>query len=213
VRVPRAWGGGGEAMAEAARLALPWPEAAVIAEETLAGQIAVTGRELPARPLVLGGCCCSHVGAVRELARRHGRIGVVWLDAHGDLNTPETSPSGNAWGMPLRMLIDAGDVEPGDVTLLGTQNLDPPEAVFIDEVGIGTELGELPEKIYVALDADVADPGELDVWMPEPDGIPLEVLEVLLASLPMPLGAGFSGLRPSARNAEALTRFGHALGM
>ena len=45
-------------------------------------------RELPARPLVLGGCCCSHVGAVRELARRHGRIAVVWLDAHGDLNTP-----------------------------------------------------------------------------------------------------------------------------
>ena len=71
-----------------------------------------TARELPARPLVLGGCCCSHVGAVRELARRHGRIGVVWIDAHGDLNTPESSPSGNAWGMPLRMLIDAGDVDP-----------------------------------------------------------------------------------------------------
>ena len=70
-----------------------------------------SARELPERPLVLGGCCCAHVGAVRELARRHGRVGVVWLDAHGDLNTPESSPSGNAWGMPLRMLIDAGDVD------------------------------------------------------------------------------------------------------
>ena len=44
---------------------------------------------------------------MRELAR-HGRIGIVWLDAHGDLNTTESSPSGNEWGMPLRMLIDAG---------------------------------------------------------------------------------------------------------
>ncbi len=85
VRVPRAWGDGGDAMAAAANMALPWPEAAVIDEATLDAQIEATARELPARPLVLGGCCCSHVGAVRELARRHGRLGVVWLDAHGDL--------------------------------------------------------------------------------------------------------------------------------
>ena len=65
----------------------------------------------------------------------------------------------------------------------------------------------------MALDCDVADPAELDVWFPEPDGIPLTVLEGLLASLPTPRGAGFSGLTPSARNAEALARFGHALGM
>ena len=88
VRVPRAWGAGGEAMAEAAHMALPWPEAAVVAEATLPEQIAATVRELPARPLVLGGCCCAHVGAVRELARRHGRLGVVWIDAHGDSTRP-----------------------------------------------------------------------------------------------------------------------------
>jgi arginase len=213
LRVPRAWGSGGEAMAEAALLELPWPEAAVVAEDTLDEQIAATGRELPARPLVLGGCCCSHVGAVRELARRHGRIGVVWIDAHGDLNTPETSPSGNAWGMPLRMLIDAGDVQAGDVTLLGARNLDPPEAAFIASAGIRTSPGELPEQFYVALDLDVVDPAELDVWMAEPDGLPLESLEELLASLPAPLGAGFSGLVPSARNAVVLARLGLALGM
>src|ERR1700704_3362334 len=112
LRVPRAWGVGGEAMAAAAAMSLPWPEAATVAEETLDAQIEATARELPARPLVLGGCCCAHVGAVRELARRHGRIAVVWIDAHGDLNTPESSPSGNAWGMPLRMLIDARDIAP-----------------------------------------------------------------------------------------------------
>ena len=192
---------------------LPWPEAATIAEETLDAQIVATARELPQRPLVLGGCCCSHVGAVRELARRHGRVAVVWIDAHGDLNTPESSPSGNAWGMPLRMLIDAGDVASEDVTLLGARNLDPPEEAFIAAVGIRRELGELPPHVYVALDCDVIEPSELDVWMPEPGGMPLEELEALLAGIPHPLGAGFSGLKASARNEAALARLGHALGL
>jgi arginase len=200
-------------MAEAATMGLPWPEAATVAEETLEAQIETTARELPARPLMLGGCCCAHVGAVRELARRHGRIAVVWIDAHGDLNTPESSPSGNAWGMPLRMLIDAGDVAAEDVTLLGARNLDPPEEAFIEAAGIRRELGDLPENVYVALDCDVIEPGELDVWMPEPDGIPLDELEALLAGIPRPIGAGFSGLKRSARNEEALPRLGHALGL
>jgi arginase len=213
LRVPRAWGVGGEAMANAAGMALPWPEAATVAKDTLDDQIDATARELPERPLVLGGCCCSHVGAVRELARRHGRIAVVWLDAHGDLNTPESSPSGNAWGMPLRMLIDAGDVAAEDVTLLGARNLDPPEEAFIVAAGIRRELGELPPNVYVALDGDVVEPPQLDVWMPEPDGIPLDELEALLAEIPRPVGAGFTGLRASERNEEALTRLAHALGL
>jgi hypothetical protein len=213
VRVPKAWGDGGEAMAEAASMSLPWPEAAVVAEPTIEAQIAATARELPQRPLVLGGCCCAHVGAVRELARRHGRIGLVWLDAHGDLNTTESSPSGNAWGMPLRMLIDAGDVALEDVTLLGARNLDPPEAAFIADAGIRLSLGELPERIYVALDGDVADPHELDVFMPEPGGFSLDRLESILASLPCPAGAGLTGLRASRLNEAALARLGHALGL
>src|SRR5262249_62416121 len=119
------------------------------------------GLSPPGRPLGPGGCGCPRAGAVRDLARRHGRIAVVWLDAHGDLNTPESSPSGNPWGMPLRMLVDGGDVAPRDVTLLGARNLDPPEVEFIAEAGIRQELGELPEQIYVALDCDVIEPGEL----------------------------------------------------
>jgi arginase len=167
-------------MAAAAAMELPWPEAAVIEEETLDDQVAATGRELPARPLVLGGCCCAHVGAVRELARRHGRVGVVWIDAHGDLNTPESSPSGNAWGMPLRMLLDAGDVAAADVILLGARNLDP---------------------------------GDLDVFMPEPGGPAIGELEALLASIPRPAGAGFTGLVRSERNEALLPRLGAALGL
>jgi arginase len=213
VRVPRAWGDGGEPMAAAARMRLPWPEAASVEEESLASQAAATARELPARPLVLGGCCCAHVGAVRELARRHGRIGVVWLDAHGDLNTPASSPSGNAWGMPLRMLIDAGDVGASDVTLLGARNLDPPEEAFIEASGIARELGSLPERVYVALDGDVADPSQLDVFMPEAGGLRVDELETLLARIPRPVGAGFSGFVASDRNETSLPRLARALGM
>ncbi len=109
VRVPRAWGLGGEAMAEAAQLPLPYPETAVIEEGSLAEQTFAIAAALPELPLVLGGCCCSHIGAIEGLAARHERLAVVWIDAHGDLNTPVSSPSGNAWGMPLRFLLEDGD--------------------------------------------------------------------------------------------------------
>src|SRR5919197_285211 len=136
VRVPRAWGEGGETIAEAAHLPLPYPETAVVEEDTLGEQTLAVATELPERPLVLGGCCCAHVGAVEALAHHYDRPAVVWIDAHGDLNTPETSPSGNAWGMPLRMIIDSGAVHPHDVALVGARNLDPPEEEFIAQSGI-----------------------------------------------------------------------------
>lgn len=79
VRVPRAWGTGGEGMVEAATaLDLPYPEAAVVAEETLSDQTLVVATELPERPLVLGGCCCAHIGAVEALATRHDRLALAW---------------------------------------------------------------------------------------------------------------------------------------
>jgi arginase family enzyme len=186
VRVPRAWGDGGEPMVEAASLPLDYPEAAVVEEETLAMQTLAVASDLPVRPLLLGGCCCTHIGAVEGLAARHGRVGVLWLDAHGDLNTPETSPSGNEWGMPLRTLLDRGTVAAADVVLWGARNLDPPEEEFIASAGIGDEPGDLLDRadaVYVALDCDVFDPDELAVFMPEPDGPSLDDLERLLASV------------------------------
>ena len=69
VRVPRAWGDGGEAMAQAAHLELPYPEASVVEADSLGEQNLLLASELPERPLVLGGCCCAHVGAV-EGSRR-----------------------------------------------------------------------------------------------------------------------------------------------
>jgi arginase len=213
VRVPRAWGDGGEPMIEAASLELDYPEAGIVEEDSLQAQTLAMAADLPQRPLVLGGCCCSHIGAVVGLTARYERLGIVWIDAHGDLNTPESSPSGHAWGMPLRMLIDAGDVAASDVTLLEARNLDPPEVEFIAQAGIRQEVGELPETIYVAIDCDAVDPADLDVWMPEPDGIRLDALEALLASLPRPAGAGITGAVVSDRNEVALARLGLALGL
>ncbi len=122
VRVPRAWGKDGESMAEAAFLSLPYPETSVVDEETLAEQTAALAADLPDRPLVLGGCCCAHIGAVQGLvARPGGRLALIWLDAHGDLNTLATSPSGNQWATPLRLLLDAGTVDPDEVALVGAE--------------------------------------------------------------------------------------------
>src|SRR2546423_3890274 len=106
-------------MVEAAALTLDYREVAVVEEEPLAMQPLAVASDLPARPLVLGGCCCAHVGVVEGLAARHGRVAVLWLDAHGDLNTRETSPSGDEWGMPLRTLLDRGTIAAGDVVPLG----------------------------------------------------------------------------------------------
>jgi arginase len=167
---------------------------------------------------VLGGCCCSHIGAVVGLTARHDRLGIVWLDSHGDLNTPETSPTGNAWGMPLRMLIDRGAVDPQDVALVGARNLDPPEVAFIAEVGIHDSAEAVLDRVdcvYVALDCDVFEPGELAVYMPEPGGPSIADVEKLLCGLRdrgAVVGAGFTGLAPDPANVEKLERLSTALG-
>jgi arginase family enzyme len=221
VRVPRAWGSGGEGMAASAHLPVPYPEAGVIEEDSLSEQSFALALELPDRPLVLGGCCCSHIGAVEALAARHERIALLWLDAHGDLNTPESSPSGNEWGMPLRMLLDSGAVAAEDVALIGARNLDPPEEDFIATSGLG--LGPAASEaalrdtagVYVAIDFDAFDEGEVAAWMPEPDGLLLSEVEALFASVreqqPI-LGVGFSGLLADEKNLGPISRLTDALG-
>jgi arginase len=209
VRVPRAWGRGGEAMAEAASLSLPYPEAAVVACDTLEEQSAMLAVSLPERPLVLGGCCCAHLGAIRGLARRGGRLAVVWLDAHGDLNTPAASPSGNEWGMPLRMAIDEGAAVAENVALVGARNLDPAELDFVDEQRLDDDIGRALEGaagVYVALDLDVLRPGEIPSFMPEEGGptvaeLAQQLQELAGASIPL-AGAGVTGLRPEAEPAS-----------
>jgi arginase len=108
-------------------------------------------------PLVLGGDHSVALGTLGGLARAHGPGGVLWLDAHGDLNRPETSPSGNVHGMPLAAALGlAGPefeseayllpaVEPGRVALLGVRSLDRGEREL---------LAELDARVFTMSDVD-----------------------------------------------------------
>jgi arginase len=93
------------------------------------------------RLLVVGGDCTSHAGAMAGLKRAQARrrLAIAWFDAHGDLNTPETTPSGNVWGMPFAMLLGRGEWDLVDAcdgptaleenaALLGGQVLDEQES-------------------------------------------------------------------------------------
>ena len=94
-----------------------------------------------ARILILGGDCTAHAGALAGLraARPDARNAIAWFDAHGDFNTPDTTPSGNVWGMPFAMLLGRGDpdlvaaadgptVMEQDAALFGGQVLDETES-------------------------------------------------------------------------------------
>jgi arginase len=99
-------------------------------------------------PLVLGGDHSVALGTLGALASLYGPGGAIWIDAHGDLNTPETSPSGNVHGMTLAATLGiAGPafehpawplpaVEPQRVALLGARSLDEGERRLLREAGI-----------------------------------------------------------------------------
>jgi arginase len=99
-------------------------------------------------PIVLGGDHSIALGTLGGLAARHGPGAVLWIDAHGDLNTPETTPSGNVHGMPLAAALGRGGpgfespawtlpaVEPGRVAVIGARALDPGERALIAELGL-----------------------------------------------------------------------------
>jgi arginase len=103
-------------------------------------------------PIVLGGdhalAAGSIAGAAAHLAKKGQRLGAVWVDAHGDLNTPGTSRSGNVHGMPLAALLGNGDkamssiagsvpaLRASDVALVGLRDLDQPERNHIRKWGL-----------------------------------------------------------------------------
>jgi arginase len=99
-------------------------------------------------PIVLGGDHSVALGTLGGVASVQDRGAVLWFDAHGDLNTPETSPSGNVHGMPLAAALGlAGDafdsdawplpsVEPARVALVGVRSLDDGERELVKELGV-----------------------------------------------------------------------------
>jgi arginase len=130
------------------------------------------------------------MGTVAGLLDEWPDVGVLWIDAHGDINTPETTPSGNIHGMPVAALLGHAriaprlrfltrHVRPERVVLFGTRTLDPGERVIIRELGVRmftmTEIDQVgvlacvrsaiehlagPGGIHVSLDMDAVDPLE-----------------------------------------------------
>ena len=99
-------------------------------------------------PLVLGGDHSIAVGTLAGVSKHYENLGVIWYDAHGDLNTSETSPSGNIHGMPLAVSLGIGDesltsiggyspkVKPENIVIIGARSLDEGERELIKERGI-----------------------------------------------------------------------------
>ena len=154
-------------------------------------------------PLFLGGDHSVAIGTIGGVTHNEPSA-VVWIDAHGDFNVPETSPNGNIHGMPVAVLIGLGlpelvnlgragaKINPRDVVLIGTRNLDYDEKTMlkdsgiiiytmreIDERGIGTVLREVvnvklghAKRIHVSLDMDALDPRDAPgVGTPAPGGL------------------------------------------
>jgi arginase len=105
-------------------------------------------------PLVVGGdhsiACGTIAGVTRHFKKRNEEIGLIWFDAHGDFNTPDTSPTGNVHGMPLASCLGYGDdrlvklaghvpmIKPENVVLIGIRDIDQAERELIKESGIKT---------------------------------------------------------------------------
>jgi arginase len=99
-------------------------------------------------PLVLGGDHSIAIGTLAGVSKHYKNLGVIWYDAHGDLNTAETSPSGNIHGMPLAVSMGLGHeiltniagytpkVKPENIIIIGARSLDDGEKALIREKGI-----------------------------------------------------------------------------
>jgi len=99
-------------------------------------------------PLILGGDHSIAIGTLAGLSNKYSNLGVIWYDAHADMNTSDTSPSGNIHGMPLAVSIGLGDdrlvnlykngkkVKPENIVIIGARSVDPGERLLIKERGV-----------------------------------------------------------------------------
>ncbi|MGE4299889.1 MAG: arginase [Desulfovibrionaceae bacterium] len=135
-----------DCLAPAAREAAKLAEIIRVSEALAAETFGAANRgELP---LTLGGDHSTSIGAVAGVAKAVGKLGLVWLDAHPDANTPQTSPSGNIHGMPLAIALGHGHealvrcagfapkVRPENVCIVGAKDIDPPERAFLERNGV-----------------------------------------------------------------------------
>ena len=146
-------------------------------------------------PVLLAAECSIGLTTLPTVHRLRPDARILWLDAHGDFNTPATSPGGYLGGMALAGACgrwDAGLVpdrmDPAQVILAGVRDLDPPEREALEAspvtvigaspvetlVAVSNALDRAP--VYVHLDLDVIDPEEMPAQFPAPDGLRAEKL-------------------------------------
>lgn len=169
----------------------------------LAETVKVLEKEKPDKIFLIGGDCGTELAPVTYLNKKlGGDLNVLWLDAHGDLNTPESSPSKAFHGMPLRAILGEGDpsildlcfskLSPKQVSLVGGRDFDRPEIDYIrnhnmenlpiDKIKKGdVDLNFIKEKgynnIYIHLDLDVLDPESFPhVMLPVSNGFDFQSL-------------------------------------
>ena len=149
-------------------------------------------------PVVVSGDCTTALGTMTGLQRAGVDPGIVWIDAHGDVQTLETTASGYLGGLPLRLLtgyrpeliadrLGLRPVPEERIVLAGARDLDPPEAEYlacapIRQVGLDGLAAGLPAgPLHVHVDLDVIDPGWLPgLRYPAPGGAsPAAVIDVL----------------------------------
>jgi arginase len=155
------------------------------------------------RPVVMSGDCTTALGTMSGLQRAGVQAGIVWFDAHGDVQTLETTTSGYLGGLPLRLLmgyrpeliaarLGLRAVPEHQVALVDARDLDPPEVSYLAGAQIRrSEVGELDAAglpggpLYVHLDLDVIDSGQLPgLRFPAPGGpSPAQVTGALSALL------------------------------
>ena len=172
--------------------------------------------ELDTPAVVVGGDCAVSAAAVAHAAGK-GEVALVWFDAHPDLNSPDTSPSGAFAGMVLRSIIDDGVIPAGRVILAGARSWDPGEEAYAAEQGIRAfPVDELADpaalteavaatgaaSVYLHVDLDVLDPAELSGLLdPEPFGLAstalIAAIKALTAKLPL-AGATIAAYAPSS---------------
>ncbi|WP_433734346.1 arginase family protein [Nocardia sp. CA-129566] len=176
----------------------PWARMAVL-YDVVADRVAesVRGGE---RAVVASGDCTTALGTVAGLQRAGLDPALVWFDAHGDVQTVETSASGYLGGFPLRMLvgygrhlladrIDLRDIAEERAVLVGGHDLDPPEVEYLRTARIRhrpvDDLGDLPDgPLYLHLDFDVINPDDLPgLLFPAPGGPTLSAVSAAVHTL------------------------------
>jgi arginase len=146
-------------------------------------------------PVLIAAQCTIALATLPVLAARDPGAVVVWLDAHGDFNTPATSGSGYLGGMPLAAACGlwasgyGAGLDPARVVLADARDLDPAERAALDRAGVrrmavaGVAEAVRGERVFLHLDLDVLNPSVMAAAVPAPGGLALAELAAALRDL------------------------------